>query len=501
MADEDVALDEQGTDTAEVEGGEAGSKEKEAQEKLKEAINVDVENVGTLRKKLIITVPRETIDERTEEQFDELHRDAIVPGFRKGRAPMELVRKRYGSEVGDQLISQLVSSSILAACEKEEIDSLGDPLLWSTIPEEKVDEKGGKRTEKVDKLVDLQLALEHMKLPADGDLIFSCEVEEKPKFDLPDLEGIEVTRPQIEVSDKDVDSEIDRMLRVQGVFAPVDEGPIEEDDLIIADVTLNIDGVHVKWEQNVQLAARAQIIDGVPLPDFGKTVIGKKVGDEVTADGTMPPDHENLDWRGKKVEFMIKVSDIKRLEVPTLDDEMVMDLGFESEKELREDIKADLALYGEEQAKRDMRSQIGKYLINKTELEIPTGLSKRQANYLVNKRIIELYQMGIPEADIAKHADELRATAAKDAEEELKFLFITGKIAEEWEIEVGEEELNGAIAAIARRQDRRFDRVRDELARDGAMEMLYVRIRDDKIIDRLLEKAKIKDAETPKKDK
>lgn len=499
MADEDVALDEQGTAAEDQDEG-AGAEENEALAKLKEAISVDVEEVGTLRKKLTITVPRGTIDERTEEQFDELHRDALVPGFRKGRAPMELVRKRFGNEVGDQLISQLVSSAILAACEKEEIDSLGDPLLWASIPEDKVDEKGGKRTEKTDKLVDLQLALEHMKLPTEGDLTFSCEVEERPKFELPELEGIEVTKFKIEFSDKDVDNEIDRMLRSQGVFAPVDEGPVEEDDLMIADVTLYVDGAHAKSEQNVQLAARAQIIDGVPLPDFGKSVIGKNAGDKAKAEGIMPPDHENLDWRGKKAEFTVKISDIKRLQVPKLDDDMVKELGFESEAGLREEIKADMALYAEEQAKRDMRAQIGKYLIEKTELEIPTGLSKRQANYLVNKRIIELYQMGIPEADIAKHADELRATAAKEAEEELKFLFITGKIAEDWDIEVGEEELNGAIAAIARRQDRRFDRVRDELARGGAMEMLYVRIRDDKIIDRLLEKAKIKDAEKPKKD-
>ena len=155
MADEDTAVDrEEDVNDQEVVDREEGVEEEELSDdeklmaKLKEAVQVEKEEIGALRLKLTVTVPRETIDERMGEQFAELKREALVPGFRKGRAPMRLVEKRFGADVGEDIKSQVIGRGYLAAVEKEELNVLGDPLFWVKVEEERIGED--RRTEKVE---------------------------------------------------------------------------------------------------------------------------------------------------------------------------------------------------------------------------------------------------------------------------------------------------------------------------------------------------------------
>ena len=138
--DEEAGLDEQ-EDKQENEQEEL-SKEEEIKAKLKEAITVECEEIGSLRQKLTITVPRETLDERMTDQFAELKRDALVPGFRKGHAPLRLVEKRFASDVGEQLTSEIISGAYMAAVEKEDLKPLGDPLFWIKVKDKDADEGG-----------------------------------------------------------------------------------------------------------------------------------------------------------------------------------------------------------------------------------------------------------------------------------------------------------------------------------------------------------------------
>ena len=161
MTDEELAVDnEEHTGEAE----EELSDDEKAMAKLKEAITVEREDLGGLRMKLTVTVPRDTVDERMGEQFAELKREAMIPGFRKGHAPMQLVEKRFAHDVGDELKGKLVGSGYLAAVEKEELKPLGDPMVWVKLNEERVGEDEKPRTVEVDKLVPFADALDHMKL-------------------------------------------------------------------------------------------------------------------------------------------------------------------------------------------------------------------------------------------------------------------------------------------------------------------------------------------------
>jgi len=142
--------------------------------------------------------------------------------------------------------------------------------------------------------------------------------------------------------------------------------------------------------------------------------------------------------------------------------------------------------------------QVGDYLVKNTVLDIPEGLSHRQTQRSIARRMVQMYQSGVPEAEISKAADEMRAKAADQVIHDLKLFFILEKIAEERDVDVTEEQLNGAIASIAARTGKRFDRVRDELSKGDGLMTLYVQLRDQAVLDQLLGDAEITEASSAK---
>ncbi len=467
--------------------------EEDAKEAMKKVIAVSVADAGVLRKALTITVPVDKVQAELDKDYQELITDATVPGFRRGRAPRRLVEKRFGSEVGEQVQTRIITNAYLAAIEKEDLQVLGDPMLWVKVKDKKdPDGEGGEQ------LLDMATALRQMKLPDEGELEFRCEVEVKPDFELPDLDGVPVEKPKLAISDQDVTTQIDRWRGQRGHWSPVVDGKVQIDDLLVCDVRLVVDGKEAKKVENSPVAARAQVIEGITLEDLGKRFEGSKIGTTKSFEGQLPDDYDVEDLRGKKATIELTVNDIKRLELPPLDEAYLSAQGFDSEKEYRSWVKQQMEGRLEQEIRRGMRGQVRKYLLEKTELDLPEGLSARQTERVVGRRMVELMRQGVPEAEIEKHADTLRTSAHQQALAELKLHFILERMAEKLDIEITEEEINGAIAAMARAHNRRFDRVRDELASNRGIESLYLEIRDEKCIDKVLEQAKVTEAKVEK---
>jgi len=478
----DVAVEVEFSEGEEGAGEGAGVDIKEV---LKKVLGVEVEDAGTLRKRLTITIPAETIKEERDKQYSDLIREAVIPGFRRGRAPRRLVEKRFASEVGDQVQTKLVTNAYMAATEMKGLKVLGDPQFW-------LKDKDGE-----EKLVDVETALKGMKLPEEGPLTYRAELEIWPQFELPELKKIKVKRPKVKITAEDVTKQLDRLRSMRGSWEPVEKGKAEKDDVLICDVRMTVDGEEIKKEENVRLAARAQRVEGVTLDNLGEVLVGAKPGDSKKIEGTIPDDYEKDELRGKTAKFEITVHELKRFALPPVDATFLQSVGFESEKELKEYLKGQMEKELDATVKRGMHGQIQKYLVEATKVELPEGLSRRHVDRAIIRKIVELRRDGVPQEEIEKHADELRTGTAQQAIEGLKLHFIFDDIAEKLGVEVSEEEVNGQIAAIARRYNRRFDRVRDELAQSDGLTALYLEIRDDKCLDKLLEDAEIEETKGP----
>lgn len=457
-------------------------------EELKKTVKVETKEIGVLRKEMRVTVPQKVIGDFLAHNIDEMRRDALVPGFRKGRAPRTLIVKRFGPEVRDSLKTLVLGQSYFAAIENEKLQVLGDPLVQV-------------ETDGQVKLMSPDEALPHLKLPESGDFQYTCELELSPQFELPELKGITIEKPDVKITEEDVETAILHQRKNRGRFEPMPEGTAAEvEDMVVADVTLTCGEEKVKSEENVQLGVRPQRLDGIALEKLGETLKGIKAGETRKIGCTISDDYERKDLRGKSGEFTIVAHEIKRL-TPVSMELYLEQGGYASEEELRQFVRDDLESELGEIIQKGMKNQVLKYLLDKSPLDLPEKLSARQTDRAITRKVIELQQKGVPFSDIEARIDELRTVARDESVTALKLQFILDKVAEKLEVEVTDEEVNGVIAAIARKYNRRFDRIRDELQQQGTLPMIAEQIKHDKCVDLLLADAKVVDAPEEKKPK
>ncbi|MBN1124639.1 MAG: trigger factor [Sedimentisphaerales bacterium] len=433
---------------------------------------VTIEEAGPCMKKITVEVPPEAITAAIEEQFSKLKRDAAVPGFRRGRAPLRLLEKRFGSDVRQQVKLKLLADTSQKAIDDNKIDMLGDP----------------------------EIDHESVELPDEGPMTFSFEVEVRPDFKLPKLEGIEIQKPRIEITDKQLDDEIQTFRERAGLWVPKEGGKVEPGDQIIADAVLIIDGVeeHEKRD-NIEIFARERgFVGPVPVEGLDKLLKGAKDGDEKKTTVEIPETYFNQDYRGKKVDVQITVKEVKKLELAELNEDFFKRFNVDSLDELKDVLREARQGQAEQDARTAMGDQIYEYLLEEVKLDLPASIVADQSTRLLQRQFTQMLLRGTPREEIEQHMQELRASSEEQATEQLKQLFIMGKIAEELGIEVSEEEVNGYVAQVAAQRNRRPEKMREELARDGSLAQFTIQIREQKCIEKLLESAKINEVEPDK---
>jgi len=426
---------------------------------------VAVEDAGTLKKKVTVTVPRERIDAKFEELFGELGRSAQVPGFRIGRAPRRLIERRFGKEVAEDVRNGVIGEALGDALKQADLKALGEP----------------------------DIKLDEIELPEAGALVFDFEVEVPPEFDLPDYKGIEVKRPVMEITTERIDRAIDGYRERYGTLKPVD-APAADGDVVIADVDLRGDGVAFA-QANVELRVAPAQIEGVLLEDLPKALSGKTSGQRVEMKATVPAGHPNEAWRGKDVTVRLDLKDVKRMDLPAFDDAFAGQMGFASAEEARQEIRRRFEARLESEQKRYMRSQVGRFFLARLTLDLPEGMTERHTTRLLQRRVVDLMMRGVPRDQVEQDLEQLQAEASKEALDELKLTFILAKVAEAESIEVEDAEINARIASMAREHNRRPERLRQEMESEGTLETLTVALREEKAIDHVLATANIVDVE------
>ena len=433
---------------------------------------VTIEDIGPARVRIKIEIPRERIEARLDSDLQELRRTATVPGFRVGRAPGKLIEKRFGTEARGRLKDILVAEGLQAAVEERELKTLGDP----------------------------QLDLDKIELPEDGPLTFEVETDVEPAFDLPELQGIAVTKTAATVEDKDIDDTIKAMLAREGVYEPLSKGTAKDKDQIIGDLWLKVGGKEITRRDEMALLAGPtnMALMGVELNELCKNFVGAKGGSKVTAEVTVGDDHADEEVRGKKATVGMDVKEIKRLKIPPLTAEWLKKAGWPSEEEFRSMVRSNLQRQAEQRADEEMRTQLRDYLLSRTTLELPEKLSAERVERGQLRQVVRLMQMGIPEQQarevVAKRADETRNQAL----DETKLFFILNRIAGEFEIEVDEAEINGQIAMMAGQYGTRPEKMRQQMAQSGRLGVLENQIREQKVLDKLLSQAKISESKPEK---
>jgi len=437
---------------------------------------VTIEEAGPCKKRVSVEIPQETIKKAADEQYETLRKEALVPGFRKGRAPRRLLEKRFGKETSEQIKLKLLADASDSAIKDNKLDTLREP----------------------------NVDFEKIELPDSGPLKFDFEVEVRPEFELPELKGIAVEKKKFEVTDEQVGREIEQLRKYAGLWSPRQEGEtVELDDQIIADVVLKAQDAEQEQKlDNVEIYVRRNgFVGAIAVEKLDELLVGAKADQIKKITVEVPKTYFRQEYRGKKVDIEIAIKDIKWLKSAELNEDFLKRFGVENEGQLREKLRDGLRSRLEQQVQADMAEQIYKYMLDNTKLDLPTDIVAEQSATLLQRQYINLLQRGLTREQIEEHMEQLRAGSEQQAAEQLKTFFIMDKVADKLGVEVTEEEINGHIAQLALQRGQRPERMREQMVRDGSLSQLRLQVRENKCIAKLLESAKITEVELEKKPK
>lgn len=431
---------------------------------------ITVQDAGPCRKKITIVIPAEAVDGSMQEAFATVAHEAALPGFRKGRAPKRLIEKRFGGYVRNEARGRLVSQAYQEAIESNNLKVLGQPPA-STF--------------------------ENLEVETGKPLTVELEVEVMPEFDLPELKGIKVLKPDASLPEGLVDSEIKKICVNEGTLE--DRDTPEPGDYLMGKAVMNdSDGTeHYNIEGAVVQIPPADgdgsgMILGVLVANFADQIGTPKPGDEVTVQVKGPENHEVEAIRGKDLTVTYTVSNAYKI-IPAPLADVVAKFGLTGEEQLREMVTARLQQRAQVQQQSVLRQQIGKHLGDQIKFDLPAGLTSQQAARNLERRRMELMYRGVDAREIETHMAELRAASAESAVRELKQFFILSKAAEQLGVKVDEQELGNAIYRIAMEQGQRPESVRDAMVKNGQIQTLYMQVRDHKTLDAILADAEVEE--------
>ena len=432
---------------------------------------VSIEDIGPARKRLTIEIPAERIAEKIESGFSELQSEAVVPGFRRGRVPMRLLQRRFGSSLREEVRTKLITECYSQAIDDENLEVVGEPEIKD---------------------------IEQIQLPEDGPLKFEVEIEVAPVVDLPELKGIKINKKSIEINDDDVQAEIQSQQERFGSLEKIDGAKIAAGHIVDAHVRI-LEGSDPSddAEAIVDLADSRILVPGedagfkgqvagIVVDDLGKQLKGKAIGDEITLSLTGPSGHEDEKIKDKPITIKIQVKVVNE-QKPASIDTLLSTWGIESEDEFRTRTREMLEHRAKQDQARDSHEQVSEYLMEQVKLELPEGLTGRQTARLLRRQAMELAYRGLDQHQIEQQIAEMRQQQEELARKELKRYFILDQAAKKLDVQVSDSEINGRIASMAMQMGRRPEKLRQQMRRDGELESLYVMIREHKTLDRIVE--------------
>jgi trigger factor len=434
------------------------------QEEIKLQPKAAIENVDPCKVKVTIEVSVDKIKLLVDRKFQRLNDSVQMPGFRRGHAPRNLLERKFGKDVLEELKTDIVANAFKEVAEDKKIEAVQEPHVVDA---------------------------EKLELRVDAPFSYAVEIEVLPTVEVKPYSGLKVKKIALSATDKDINDAIEDLRDQNGAWEPV-EGEAQKGDQIVADMVLSADGKQVATQENASLILAEQIrILGTPLPEFHKAFVGQKNGATIEYSVDLPKDFEDPELQGKKANIKATVKSLKRKKLPELNAEFLKKFDCDNVDELKDEVKKRLQKERDQEAKVRMQSDILTQILEANEFPLPESLIKQWAAEQMRATAMNLMQQGAPEDEIRKFLDEKKDTMTADAKRALKEHILIDQIAKKEKIFVTEEEVDKRIEEMASSMGRWPAEFRQMLEEQGMITTLRRRLKIDKVLDYLLSKATI----------
>ena len=431
-------------------------------------MNVTVENLAPCKKLVRVEVEAQKVDETFESVTKDFQKEASLPGFRPGKAPKEIVLRKYAKDIEQEAKRKLISEAYKKAVDEQKFDVLGYPDI------------------------------EEIQFGRGQVLQFAATVETAPEFELPEYKGIPVKKETRSVTEDDVTRALDVLRQPRTNFNTV-ERPAGNGDIVVVNYTGTSEGKPITElaptakglsEQNnfwVEIGANAFI------PGFAEQLVGIKAGEKRTIQIDFPSDFVTSELAGKRGTYEVQVVEVKEKTLPPLDDAFAKAYGAENLEKLKEGVRRDLENELNYKTTRSIRNQLVRSLLNRVNFDLPETTLAHETKNVVYDIVQENAKRGVSREVIEKEKEKIYSAASQGAKERVKVAFLLQKIAEKEDIKVSQEEIAQRInylAATYQIPPEKF--VKDLQKRNGLIE-IYDQVMNEKVIDLLQQNAKFEE--------
>lgn len=423
-------------------------------------MKVELHDIGPVKRMIKVEVLADAVEEARLQALDEIRKRARVPGFREGKVPDQILQQQFAREIQEETVDKIVRSTLPKAFEEAKIFPISKPEvtpgLWSGM----------------------------------GGFHYSVSFEILPAITLKSYKGLKLNKTEVEVHTEEVETELKRFQEAMTQLEPVSkETPLQEGHVATVDFKGLLEGKAFEGGE-----AKDFMIDygtGSMLSDFETAIKGAKIDEERRVEFSYPADYFNKELAGKKARFDVKIKDIRKKNVPALDDDFAKDLGeFQTLEQVREDVKKRVGSAKENQEKNNLFQQIIKELVEKNKFEVPESLVLSEVRAMVEKLAHEFSRRGqkLEEDQIPELAKKLEPEAV----ERVRGFLILEEIAREGKFEATEEEVGNRLSAISRDLNRPLAEVKAFYEKNRLVGGIKTRILHEKALEFVLNQAKIK---------
>ncbi len=388
-------------------------------------MQVNVEAMGPCRRVVGVEVEAEQVDRVWKTVLGEVRRQAKIPGFRPGKAPDDLIQKRYQKHIQEQVRDRVLPESYQAALKEKDLA----PVAVLDVKEEE------------------------LKPGAPFSFAVTCDVA--PEFDLPTYKGIEVKAAAIEVTDEDVQRVIDSIRERAGTWQDVEGRPAALGDLVQIDYSATRDGAPLADLPPAWTWLAGGTDEWLPLeaetylPGLASLLEGASVGEERRGALSFPDDHPVEALRGQAVDYGFTLKGLRERSLPAFDEAFVKQAGFESEEAMRARIRDDLRVMRENEDKERRQGEIVQFLLNQADFEVPESLAEQETERAVYSLVRRQRSAGMTEEQVTERQAETFEMAQRQARERLRLQFLVGRIAQAEGIAVADREVRALAERMA----------------------------------------------------
>lgn len=418
-------------------------------------MQVSVETTSGIERRMTIGVPAERVEQEVEKRLKEAAKTVKMNGFRPGKVPLKVVRKRFGQGVRQEVLGEVMRETYMEAIQKEEVQPAGMPKFEPKTVDE------GK------------------------DFEFTATFEVLPEIEIGDTSKISVEKPKSEVLEKDINQMIDNLRRQQAEMKEV-KRKAKKKDVMTLDFVGTVDGE--EFEGGKAEDHQLTLGEGQMIPGFEEQLIGAKTGEEHTLDVTFPEDYQNEELAGKDAQFKVTVKKVEEPQLPKLEPEFFKAFGLEAEteEEFREEVRKNMERELKNAINNKVKQQVIDGLLEVTEFEVPQGL--------VDQEIDRMKQEAVQQFGGQMDPSQLPSELFQDqAVKRVKTGLLFQEVLKKEELKAEDSEVDAKIQEIASTYQDPDEVIQHYNSNPEQKQQVESAVLEDKVVDKVLENAKVKE--------